>query len=59
MFEAFGWLDGFLDGSEYIAGPTVTIADLFAVSTMLSIVVSSAQISFSNFYAKQAEMCNR
>lgn len=40
MFEAFGWLDGFLEGNNYIAGSTVTIADLFAVSTMLSIVVS-------------------
>lgn len=39
MFEAFGWLNGFLDGNDYVAGSTVTVADLFAVSSMLSIAV--------------------
>lgn len=42
MFEAFGWLNGFLEENDYIAGSTVTVADLFAVSSMLSIVVSCA-----------------
>jgi len=52
MFEAFGWLNGFLEENDYIAGSEVTIADLFAISTMLSIVNAGCDIgAFKNIVA--------
>jgi len=52
LFEAFDWLNGFLQGNDYIAGPTVTVADLFAVSSMLSIVSAGCDIgAYKNIVA--------
>jgi len=52
LFEAFEWLNGFLEGNDYIAGDVVTIADLFAVSTMLSIINAGCDIgTFKNIVA--------
>lgn len=54
MFEAFEWLNGFLEGNDYVAGSTVTIADLFAVSSMLSIVVRFSVHSLSVFQKRMS-----
>lgn len=40
MWEAIGWLNTFLEGEKYVAGgDDVTIADIFIMSSMSSLVV--------------------
>lgn len=42
LFEAIGWLDGFLNGQKYVAGgDSVSIADFFLLATVAQIMVSN------------------
>lgn len=40
LFEAFGWLNQFLEKSKYVAGDNVTIADLSIIATVSGMIVS-------------------
>lgn len=39
LFEALGWLNGFLEGQDYVAGNNLTLADLSTLTTISSFVV--------------------
>lgn len=40
LFEAFGWLNSFLQKGKYVAGDKPTIADLSLLATMSGMIVS-------------------
>lgn len=42
LYEAFNWLNGFLENGDYVAGgKTPTIADIFMLASLSSAVVSN------------------
>ncbi|KAF2361042.1 Glutathione S-transferase C-terminal [Trinorchestia longiramus] len=45
LVEALGWLDGYLDGNDYIAGSDITIADHALVATVSTIVATGIDVT--------------
>uniref|UniRef100_A0A0K8TTV1 Putative glutathione s-transferase n=1 Tax=Tabanus bromius TaxID=304241 RepID=A0A0K8TTV1_TABBR len=57
LYEAFNWLDGFLQSTKWVAGDEVTIADLSILASLASIVNVGADISKYHNLAKWYKMC--
>jgi glutathione S-transferase len=51
--EALSYLDKFLEGSPWIAGSKITIADFSCVTSVSSIVVSSHSCYFGIVYDRE------
>ncbi|KAA0185870.1 Glutathione S-transferase delta 1 [Hyalella azteca] len=45
IMEALGWLNGYLEGGDYLAGASPTIADFAVVATVATFVASGIDIS--------------
>uniref|UniRef100_A0A336K1W7 glutathione transferase n=1 Tax=Culicoides sonorensis TaxID=179676 RepID=A0A336K1W7_CULSO len=45
VFEAFGWLNGFLEKSKYVAGDKPTIADISLIATMSGMIHLGAPLT--------------
>ena len=48
VHEALGWLDGYLDGQDYAAGDTVTIADHSLVASVATFAATGQFIEPTN-----------
>lgn len=52
LFEAIGWLNGFLNGQTYVAGGnSVSIADFFILASMAQLIVIKSLLSTFSIYS--------
>ncbi|KAL5280634.1 hypothetical protein ACFFRR_004561 [Megaselia abdita] len=57
LYDAFGFLDQFLNGSDWLAGDHVTLADLSILANITTIVSFGADISEFKNLSAWAERC--